>query len=96
MSNSYPANEIVICLGSSCFARGNAENLDVAQKFIRAEGLNVQVRLTARLCQDQCKEGPNVSIDGELHHAVTPSAMLGLLEVLKSKAVESGALHERA
>jgi NADH:ubiquinone oxidoreductase subunit E len=80
MSKSGPATEIVICLGSSCFARGNAEVLDVAKKYIQAKDLNHAVRLTARLCQDQCKEGPNVVINGEIHHAVTPAQMIGLLD----------------
>lgn len=92
MSNRNPAHEIVICLGSSCFARGNAENLDVAKKFIQAEELNASVRLTARLCEDQCKEGPNVAINGEVHHAVSPAKMLRLLET----TLKSGAMHERA
>lgn len=75
-----PSGEIVICLGSSCFARGNAENLEVTKSFIRAENSSAKVRLTARLCQDQCKVGPNVVINGHAHHQVTPARMLQLLE----------------
>jgi NADH:ubiquinone oxidoreductase subunit E len=78
MSDSTP--EIVICLGSSCFARGNAENLEVAKRFIGTDSSRANLRLTARLCQDQCKEGPNVLINGTVHHVVTPAKMLQLLE----------------
>jgi NADH:ubiquinone oxidoreductase subunit E len=87
-----PTVEIVICLGSSCFARGNAENLDVTKKFIRAENSNAKVRLTARLCQDQCKEGPNVLINGTAHHQVTPAKMLQLLQ----QNLRPEKVHERA
>lgn len=80
MSTSHSSAEIVICLGSSCFARGNAENLEVTKKYIRAENSKAKVRLTARLCQDQCKEGPNVLINGTIHHVVTAAKMLQLLE----------------
>ena len=36
------AVEIVICMGSSCFARGNEENLRIIESFI-AENQNKQI-----------------------------------------------------
>ena len=76
--------EIEVCLGSSCFARGNSENLAIINKHIQTSGLNASVRLTGRLCQDQCKQGPNVMIGGELHHGVTAARLRELLERLGS------------
>ena len=61
----------MVCLGSSCFARGNSENLAIIKQYVQSHGLNASVRLTGRLCQDQCKQGPNLTIGGELHHSVT-------------------------
>ncbi len=72
--------EIVVCLGSSCFARGNAENLAIINKHVESHGLNATVRLTGRLCQDQCKEGPNLAIGGVLHHGVTTAGLRELLQ----------------
>jgi len=40
------------------------------------------VRMTGKLCQDECMQGPNLSIDGEVYHGVTPARLLGLLEQL--------------
>ena len=71
--------EIVVCLGSSCFARGNSENLAIINKHIQSRGLNASVRLTGRLCQDQCKLGPNLTIGGELYHGVTAARLRELL-----------------
>jgi NADH:ubiquinone oxidoreductase subunit E len=71
--------EIVVCLGSSCFARGNAENLALINQHVQKNGLKATVRLTGRLCQDQCKQGPNLMIGGVLHHGVTTDRLRSLL-----------------
>ncbi len=74
--------EIVVCLGSSCFARGNSENLALINSHVQSHGLKVAVRITGKLCQDECMQGPNLSIGGEIHHGVTPARLQGLLEQL--------------
>jgi NADH:ubiquinone oxidoreductase subunit E len=72
--------EIVVCLGSSCFARGNSDNLATIDKHVQSHGLNGSVHLTGRLCQDQCKQGPNLTIGGETHHSVTAPRLRELLQ----------------
>jgi NADH:ubiquinone oxidoreductase subunit E len=84
MSSNDGLMEIVVCLGSSCFARGNSENLAIINKHVQSRGLSASVRMTGRLCQDQCKEGPNLVIDGEIHHCVTPERLRELLQKLGS------------
>ena len=59
--------KIVVCLGSSCFARGNEENIDV------------DVELSGTLCQGRCAEGPNVIVDGKIYSKVDPGVMLDIL-----------------
>ena len=76
--------EIEVCLGSSCFARGNSENLAIINAFIQSRGLKATVRLTGRLCQDQCKQGPNLTIGGDSHHGITADKLRELLEPLCS------------
>jgi NADH:ubiquinone oxidoreductase subunit E len=72
--------EIVVCLGSSCFARGNSDNLAMLNQYVLNNGLKASVRLTGRLCQDECKQGPNLMIDGVLHHGVTMARLRDLLQ----------------
>jgi NADH:ubiquinone oxidoreductase subunit E len=72
--------EIVVCLGSSCFARGNSENLAIINRHVKTHGLNASIRLTGKLCQDQCKQGPNLSIAGEFYHGVTAARLRELLQ----------------
>ena len=73
--------EIVVCLGSSCFARGNSENLAIINTHVQSHGLKASVRLTGRLCQDQCMLGPNLTIGGEFHHGVTAARLRELLQL---------------
>jgi NADH:ubiquinone oxidoreductase subunit E len=77
--------EIVVCLGSSCFARGNSENLTLINQHMQ-NGLNASVRLTGKLCQDQCNLGPNLTIGGELHHNVNLERLRELLLRLEAEA----------
>ena len=71
--------EIVVCLGSSCFARGNAENLAMINAHLQSRGLAASVRLTGRLCQDECNQGPNLTIGGKAYHGVTTERLRELL-----------------
>lgn len=76
---SKPA--INICLGSSCFARGNEQNLRCIEEFLNEHQLTDEIDLQfgCSLCQGRCAEGPNVEINGVMHHRVDPGVMLELL-----------------
>ena len=76
------AIEIVVCLGSSCFARGNSEILAVLQQYVQSKGPNSSVRLSGCLCQDQCKQGPNLKVGSEFHHNITAARLRELLQQL--------------
>lgn len=72
--------EIVVCLGSSCFARGNSENLAILNQYVQSQGLNASIRFTGKLCQDECKQGPNLIIGGKFYHCVTAVQLRELLQ----------------
>lgn len=72
--------EIVVCLGSSCFARGNSENLAILNQHVQSHGLSASIRLTGKLCQDECKQGPNLTIGGKFYHGVTAAQLRELLQ----------------
>jgi NADH:ubiquinone oxidoreductase subunit E len=73
--------EIRICLGSSCFARGNAENLRIIQDFLAATGHSAHVTTLGHLCQDECNTGPNLILDGVMHRSVDASKLRELLAI---------------
>ena len=87
MSDKTAAN-ITICMGSSCFSRGNSRNIEVIQNYLEGHSLPSTVELTGHLCQDHCKSGPNVTINGKMYHEVDPIVIIGLLNhyVAKDKA----------
>ena len=72
-------HEIVICMGSSCFARGNKKNLLMIEQYLADHGLTDTVLLTGSRCEDRCTTGPNLRIDGQLYGEVTPERLLELL-----------------
>ncbi len=83
--------EIVVCYGTSCFARGNAKNLELLNAIAQRPESNLSVRLKGRLCQEQCMGGPNLMISGKLHHGVTTSRLHELLQELgEQRGVEHG------
>lgn len=63
-------SEITICLGSSCFSRGNKEVLQVIKGFIAEHKLDAEVFFHGDLCGGKCDEGPVLKIDDELFSRV--------------------------
>lgn len=58
--------EVLICLGSSCFSRGNKELLESIQKYLADNDLNRFVSFKGKLCSNICKSGPTISINGNV------------------------------
>ncbi|WP_306597872.1 (2Fe-2S) ferredoxin domain-containing protein [Geothrix sp. 21YS21S-2] len=74
------AIELVVCMGSACFSRGNIKALDLIQGYLREHGLEQDVQVTGTLCQDRCRQGPNVTVQGECFCGMEPKAILQVLE----------------
>ena len=76
--------QITICMGSSCFARGNEKNLQVLEKFLQDRNLRdeVDVELGCSLCREKCSQGPNILVNGKEYHAVDPGMMYEILREL--------------
>lgn len=55
---------ITVCMGSSCFARGNQQNLTFIEAFIKSHGLEADIDLSGTRCENKCATGPNVIING--------------------------------
>ncbi len=70
---------ITVCMGSSCFARGNKENLQLIEKFIALHGLDDEVDLAGSCCAGNCSGGPNIVIDGKPFTAIDVAALIDVL-----------------
>jgi NADH:ubiquinone oxidoreductase subunit E len=72
--------DVVICLGSSCFARGNAENLRDLKAYFEHYNIAANFRTRGRLCGSKCTSGPLIVINGVEYEAVEPGTAVALLE----------------
>ena len=74
--------KIVICMGSSCFARGNEKTVEACESFLAEHGLKdeVDVDLGASLCTGRCADGPVVVVDDKVYTHVDPLVMRDILD----------------
>jgi NADH:ubiquinone oxidoreductase subunit E len=79
--------QITICMGSSCFSRGNNKNLDIIRTWLNEHGITVDVELKGCRCGNNCGEGPNIWIDGVRHQEVLPEKIPALLEASFAKEI---------
>lgn len=72
--------KIKICMGSSCFQRGNGKNLEVIQDYLKECGCSAEIELVGSRCEEMCRKGPNLEINGRLFQGVTVDVLPGLLD----------------
>jgi len=72
--------EITICMGSSCFARGNKKTLEAIQGFLRETGLSSRISLAGSHCLGKCVNGPVIKINNTFYTNVDESNVVGYIE----------------
>jgi NADH:ubiquinone oxidoreductase subunit E len=86
--NHAKKHEIRICLGSSCFSRGNEENLEFIKQYIKENQLRDLVDFRGQLCIGNCKNGPNLQIDDVIYNNITENTLPSILEKHLKNAVK--------
>ena len=76
---------ITVCMGSSCFARGNQENLTYIEDFISKKKLDAEIELAGTRCEGKCATGPNIIINGVEYNNVTEEKLNEILSELTAK-----------
>ncbi|HON18097.1 MAG TPA: (2Fe-2S) ferredoxin domain-containing protein [Salinivirgaceae bacterium] len=71
--------EIIICLGSSCFARGNKKTLQVINNFIKEHNLSQYVQFKGGHCFGQCSKGPILKINQKIYENVDSMNVIDIL-----------------
>jgi NADH:ubiquinone oxidoreductase subunit E len=77
-----PKHRIQICMGSSCFSRGNGLNAELLQRLVAEGNLDATItgaELSGTLCEGLCKDGPIIVIDGIVHRRVTATTLPDIL-----------------
>lgn len=75
-------SKITICMGSSCFSRGNQANLDILEAYIANHNLQADIDLVGSRCEKKCAAGPLITIDGQSYTQVDAGT---LRDILKKK-----------
>ena len=69
-----------ICLGSSCFSRGNKEVVLFIKEWLRKNHLEDRVVFKGARCFGHCSNGPNLVIDGKVIEGVGIAQVEKILE----------------
>jgi NADH:ubiquinone oxidoreductase subunit E len=72
--------ELKICMGSSCFSRGNKQTLQVIQKYLKDHQLERDVLLKGNHCFGDCNAGPTLKIGANVYEQVTQESIVEILE----------------
>ena len=71
--------EIMICLGSSCFSRGNKKTVDTIKLYIAENHLEEKVYFHGGHCFGSCENGPKIKIAGNVYEHVDHNNVIDLM-----------------
>lgn len=80
LENSHPYIQITICLGSSCFSRGNKMLIREVDDYIAANHLEKKVLVKGAHCLDLCGQGPILMIQDQIFERVDYKSVIELLK----------------
>jgi NADH:ubiquinone oxidoreductase subunit E len=72
--------ELTICLGSSCFARGNRKTLSLIQDYIKEHHLEGKVKFKGNHCFGKCIMGPVLKVGDNVYEQVNENSISEILE----------------
>jgi NADH:ubiquinone oxidoreductase subunit E len=72
--------EMQICLGSSCFSRGNKDVVMFIKEYLKKNHLDDKVIFKGARCMGRCSNGPNLNINGVIIEDVTITQIESILE----------------
>lgn len=77
--------EMHICLGSSCFSRGNKEVVAYIRDYLKKNHLEDKVIFKGARCMGNCSNGPNLKVDDRIEESVAIAGIEAILERELSK-----------
>lgn len=71
---------IKVCLGSSCYIRGNDKILSFLQEYVQQKDMTIE--LVGCRCTNLCQDGPNIYIDDKKYSNLSKEDLVKVLEAL--------------
>ena len=71
---------IKVCLGSSCYVRGNDKTLAFLQEYVEKNNKDIAIELVGCRCTNLCQDGPNIFIDDKKYSGLSQQEIIQLLE----------------
>jgi len=87
--NKEMKHQIKICMGSSCFARGNQNNLETLETLMLENKFECDIELTGSRCENRCSCGPNIEIDGQLYNRLDNGSLIELINKLIASDIKT-------
>ncbi len=72
--------EMHICMGSSCFSRGNKDVVAFIRDYLKKNHLDDKVVFRGARCMGRCSNGPNLTVNGVTFEGVTLAKIEAILE----------------
>ena len=69
-----------ICLGSSCFSRGNRDVVAFIRDYLKKNHLEDRIIFKGARCMNLCNNGTNLKINDRIIEGVTLSKIEAILE----------------
>ncbi len=79
MTHSF-SGEIVICMGSSCFSRGNKHTIGLIKNYLKERGLENTFVFKGAHCFGECENGPVLIIADRKYIKVSSGEITELLD----------------
>lgn len=73
---------IKVCLGSSCYVRGNDKTLAFLEDYISKNKKDVTIELLGCRCSNACQDGPSIFINDKRYGHLNQEELTNLLEGL--------------
>lgn len=70
---------VELCMGSSCFSRGNSRALELIENFIEENDYSKQIKVKGHLCLGNCSRGPIMKINNKDYENINPDCVIDLI-----------------